>query len=101
MLLRRLTLRAAVIVFAGDEAAAADFESILFEQSAAGSGVTDPGEPDYFADLNLDQVLESMTAGREQYELKLLFCTPLHDADAIGYGMRFCAVSRSMGCSSR
>lgn len=61
------------------------FESILFEQPRAGSGVADPEEPDYFVDLNLDQVLESMTAGREQYELKPLFCTPLHDAGAVGY----------------
>jgi DNA mismatch repair protein MutS len=61
------------------------FESILFEQPAAGSGVGGPEEPDYFADLNLDQVLKSMTAGREQYELKPLFCTPLHEADAVRY----------------
>ena len=26
-----------------------------------------------------------MTAGREQYELKPLFCTPLHEADAVRY----------------
>jgi len=51
------------------------FESILFEQPGAGSGVGGPEEPDFFADLNLDQVLESMTAGRERYELKPLFCS--------------------------
>jgi len=59
------------------------FESILFEQPGADAG--GPGEPDFFADLNLDQVLESMTAGRGRYELKPLFYAPLHDADAVRY----------------
>jgi DNA mismatch repair ATPase MutS len=67
------------------EAAVVHFESILFEQPGAGSGVAGPQEPDFFADLNLDQVLESMTAGREQYELKPLFWTPLHEVGAVGY----------------
>lgn len=67
------------------EAAATRFESILFGQPGAGSSVGGPEEPDYFADLNLDQVLESMTAGREQYKLEPLFRTPLHEAGAVGY----------------
>jgi DNA mismatch repair protein MutS len=67
------------------EASATRFESILFERPGAGSGVAGPEQPDFFADLNLDQVLESMTAGREQYELKPLFYTPLHEAGAVGY----------------
>ncbi len=67
------------------EAATTRFESILFGQPGAVSGVGRPEEPDFFADLNLDQVLESMTAGREQYELKPLFYVPLHEADAVGY----------------
>jgi DNA mismatch repair protein MutS len=61
------------------------FESILFEESGAGSSVGRPEEPDFFADLNLDQVLESMTAGRQQYELKPLFHAPLHEVDAVRY----------------
>jgi DNA mismatch repair protein MutS len=60
------------------------FESILFERPEAGSG-DGPAVPDFFADLNLDQVLASMTAGRGQYELEPLFCTPLHDVDAVVY----------------
>jgi DNA mismatch repair protein MutS len=67
------------------EAGAMRFESILFEQPRAGSGAGGPEEPDFFADLNLDQVLESMTAGRGQYELEPLFWTPLHEADAVRY----------------
>ena len=61
------------------------FESILFEQPRASSGVGGPKVRDFFADLNLDQVLKSMTAGREQYELEPLFCTPLHQVDAVRY----------------
>ena len=61
------------------------FESILFERTGPGSGVGGPEEPEFFADLNLDQVLKSMTAGRGQYELEPLFWTPLHEADAVRY----------------
>jgi DNA mismatch repair ATPase MutS len=67
------------------EAAAMRFESILFEQPGAGSGIGGLEELDYLADLNLDQVLESMTAGRERYELKPLFCAPLHEVNAVRY----------------
>jgi len=61
------------------------FESILYDQPGAGPGDGEPEEPDYFADLNLDQVLASMTTGREQYKLKPFFWTPLHDVDAVQY----------------
>ncbi len=67
------------------EAGAAPFQSILFEQP---EGVADIGrseQPDFFVDLNLDQVLESMTAGREQYELKDFFYAPLHEVEAVRY----------------
>ncbi|MGH3249274.1 MAG: hypothetical protein ACRDOI_24135, partial [Trebonia sp.] len=67
------------------EAVAMRFESILFNQPGTGSGIRGPDEPDYFADLNLDQVLKSMTAGRARYELEPLFCTPLHEVDAVRY----------------
>jgi DNA mismatch repair protein MutS len=41
--------------------------------------------PACFADLNLDQVVETITAGREEYDLKPLFHTPLDDAAGIYY----------------
>jgi hypothetical protein len=43
------------------------------------------GSASLFADLNLDQVLDAMTAGREQYELDAFFSTVLHDVDAVLY----------------
>jgi DNA mismatch repair protein MutS len=64
---------------------AAGFQSILFEHPESGAGVDGLSEPDFFADLNLDQVLESMTAGREQYNLKPFFFAPLHRVGAVHY----------------
>jgi DNA mismatch repair protein MutS len=61
------------------------FESILFERPGAGSGAGGLAEPDFFADLNLDQVVDAMTAGREQYELAPIFGEPLRDVDAVAY----------------
>ena len=61
------------------------FESILSGQPGAGSGVSELVEPDFFVDLNLDQVLRSMTAGREQYDLEPFFYAPMHEVDAVRY----------------
>jgi len=61
------------------------FESILFGQPGGDSGAGGLEEPDFFTDLNLDQVLRSMTAGREQYGLEPLFYTPLQGVDAVRY----------------
>jgi len=67
--------------------AATRFQSILFVGSQAGADVDGLGleAPDFFADLNLDQLLASMTAGREQYELKPFFYAPLHEVAAVRY----------------
>jgi len=62
---------------------AAGFQSILFDHPV--SGVDGLREPDYLADLNLDQVLQSMTAGREQYNLRPFFFAPLHEVAAVRY----------------
>ncbi len=63
-----------------------DFRSILaVEGSDLDGAVGAPEEPDVFADLNLGQVVESLTAGREEYNLKPFFYAPLHDAAAVRY----------------
>ena len=67
------------------EASEARFQSVLFEQPARGAGIDGLQEPDFFADLNLDQVLESMTVGRQQYDLRPFFYAPLHDVAAVRY----------------
>ncbi len=61
------------------------FQSILFEQTDGGARIDGLGQPDFFVDLNLDQVLQSMTVGREHYDLKPFFYAPLHETAAVRY----------------
>jgi len=42
-------------------------------------------EPGFFGDLNLDQVVEAVVAGREEYELRPIFYAPLREAEAVEY----------------
>jgi DNA mismatch repair protein MutS len=64
---------------------AVQFHSILFDGPEAGADVDGAQEPGCFADLNLDQVLASMTAGREDYDLAPFFYTPMRDVAAVEY----------------
>jgi len=61
------------------------FHSILFDQPPSGVDVDQPNEPATFGDLNLDQVLVSVTSGREEYDLEVFFYTPLRDVAAVRY----------------
>ena len=68
-----------------EEAASSRFASILFDEPA-GEVVGAVWElPSCFEDLNLDQVLEALTTGREQYDLAPFFCAPLHEVGAVEY----------------
>lgn len=58
------------------------YHSILFPQP--GIAVSDD-EPEFFHDLNLDQVVAAITAGRQDYDLAPFFHTALHDLDTIAY----------------
>jgi hypothetical protein len=60
------------------------FQSILFTPDGGRDDGT-PGEPDFFADLRLDQVVATLTSGREEYELASFFYRPLHEAEAVHY----------------
>jgi DNA mismatch repair protein MutS len=61
------------------------FYSILFP------GAEDPQSkevtevPSFFKDMNLNQVIDAITAGKEAYNLKPLFYTCLPDIEVIGY----------------
>lgn len=61
------------------------FHSMLFEKAQDSPGGEMPEAPAFFADLNLDQVVDAITDGRQEYNLKPFFYTPLKDRDAIGY----------------
>ncbi|MGO9412196.1 MAG: MutS-related protein [Spirochaetia bacterium] len=41
--------------------------------------------PQFFIDLNLDQIVEAITATKQEYNLKPYYYAPLHDVDAILY----------------
>jgi DNA mismatch repair protein MutS len=58
------------------------FRSILFVEA---EDVIRQAPPDFFRDLNLDQVVEGITLGKGAYDLKPFFYTPLRDIDAIKY----------------
>lgn len=61
------------------------FQSILFLQPPRVSDLAQLQEPAFFADLNLDQVIESITAGREEYDLTPFFYATIDTADTIAY----------------
>ena len=59
------------------------FHSILFDRDGmAGEGLEQPG---FFSDLNLDQVVDAITARKQDYRLKPFFYTPLRDVETIHY----------------
>ncbi len=61
------------------------FQSVLFAGSNRRVKAEEPGPPEFFADLNLDQVIDALTADLKEYDLKPFFyCTPC-DLDTILY----------------
>jgi DNA mismatch repair protein MutS len=59
------------------------FRSILFMRPE-GRGAR-PDEPPYFHDLNLDQIIESITSGRDDYDLRPFFYECLAAPDEVRY----------------
>jgi DNA mismatch repair protein MutS len=64
--------------------ATSTFHSVLFDGARDDLNPT-LGEPDFFADLQLDQVVASLAEGRQEYALETVFYTALHTADAVRY----------------
>ncbi|MEU6284408.1 hypothetical protein [Streptomyces sp. NPDC047028] len=61
------------------------FLSVLFTDPAEQAAAAAQDEPAYFTDLNLDQAVASLTAGREEYGLQPLFHTRLWNPETIAY----------------
>jgi DNA mismatch repair protein MutS len=59
------------------------FVSILFPNGTPNLDAV--GEPPFFRDLNLDQVVEAVVDKREEYDLVPFFHTPLVSVEQIGY----------------
>jgi DNA mismatch repair protein MutS len=61
------------------------FQSILFERSDYLRTAEATEAPEFFPDLNLDQIVEAITAGRDEYNLKPFFYLRLTDLSEISY----------------
>ncbi len=60
------------------------FYSILFADERP-ADLAKREQPEFFADLHLDQIIGSITAGRDEYDLKPFFHVPLRTVDSIYY----------------
>jgi DNA mismatch repair protein MutS len=68
-----------------DGARAQTFESILYERGGERERSVRGHTPEYFHDLNLDQILDAITHGKDEYDLRPFFYDSLRDLDAILY----------------
>ncbi|MBN2116497.1 MAG: hypothetical protein JW730_08000 [Anaerolineales bacterium] len=59
------------------------FHSILFDKRSFQKEATE--QPVFFTDLNLDQVIDAITAHKQEYNLKPFYWTPLRDVETIYY----------------
>jgi DNA mismatch repair protein MutS len=60
------------------------FHSILFGPASHGQ-IIRREPPEFFVDLNLDQIVAGLTAGREEYDLTPFFYTSLNSVDGVNY----------------
>lgn len=60
----------------------ADRSFSVLGRSGVATGHLD-AQPEFFVDLNLDQVVESLTAGKQEYDLLPLFWTPAVDVEMV------------------
>lgn len=61
------------------------YQSILFNRLPDYDVIQATEMPAFFVDLNLDQVVNAICAGRQEHNLKPFFYYPLHDSDSIRY----------------
>lgn len=58
---------------------------ILFDEESDRRAALNASEPNFFIDLNLDQVVAAITADWVEYDLKPFFHYPLHRVEAVQY----------------
>lgn len=61
------------------------FHSVLFRTSAGSEQIETRQAPSFFRDLNLDQVVDAVTAEWKDYDLLPFYYTTLSDVDEIAY----------------
>lgn len=61
------------------------FRSILNEQGSDETVASPASAPECFRDLNLDQIVDAITAGKQEYDLQPFFGTSLTTVEAIEY----------------
>jgi DNA mismatch repair protein MutS len=61
------------------------FHSVLFKNATDSVKRETPHAPDFFVDLNLDQIIDAITVGKDEYNLKPFYFTALHDLNTIHY----------------
>jgi len=61
------------------------FRSILFKKTEGGAGRDAIEAPPYFVDLNIGQIVDTVTAHKQEYNLEPFFHILLNDIDAIKY----------------
>jgi len=61
------------------------FQSILYRQIEPDMRTEHPQAPDFFGDLNLDQIVAAAVSGKDEYDLKPFFYRKLDDVDDILY----------------
>ena len=66
-------------------AGSARFRSILFDAPHGVPSWEATEAPEFFRDLNLDQIVDAITKGRDEYNLKPLFYTRPRDVSTIAY----------------
>lgn len=61
------------------------FYSILIEEPGHAQAIESPEAPAYFTDLNLDQIVDAITASKAEYDLKPFYYSSLTSVSAIQY----------------
>jgi DNA mismatch repair protein MutS len=62
-----------------------NFQSILFDRAEDGMKREALEAPDFFVDLNLDQIVDAITAGKQEYNLKPFFYASLKHIESVKY----------------